>query len=336
MKKNYASLILLCCLLFTSFSYAQYLYGYVLDQKTQEPLLGVSIYFDGTTIGTTTNEDGRFMIRYKPSTKSALIISYVGYQTLSLDVRKLKQGIKINMKLKPQALGTVYLENDPWSRRRKLEIFKREFIGTSVEPHECKIMNLDDIDLVFNPATNKLNAYCEKPIIIKNKHLGYTVSYTMEEFEADLLVTEDDRVLTKSVYVEGSTFYTELYKRVRRRHRKIREIEFGQSVLNFMRSLSKKQLTENGFQVFHKGFIVPPYKYFEITPEGEDTRVKLIADKLVIVYDRYHKSFMTILDDNKEFVINKFGNYSPPRRISFGGVLGNKRIANTLPLNYGL
>lgn len=308
----------------------------MLDGKTQEPLLGVSIYFDGTTIGTTTNEEGRFMIRYKPSTKSALIISYVGYETLHLDVRKLKQGVKIHLKLKPQALGTVYLENDPWSRRRKEEIFKREFIGTSVAPHECKIMNLDDIDLVYNPATKKLNAYCEKPIIIKNRYLGYTVKYTLEEFEADLIEAENTRVLTKSVYVEGSTFYSELRKRVRRKHRKIREIEFGQSVLHFMRSLSKKQLTENGFQIFHKGFIVPPYKYFEITPEGENTRVKLTADKLIIVYDRYHKSFMTILDENKEFVINKFGNYSPPRRISFGGVLGDKRIANTLPLDYGL
>ncbi|MEM6686806.1 MAG: hypothetical protein AAF617_13565, partial [Bacteroidota bacterium] len=144
------------------------------------------------------------------------------------------------------------------------------------------------------------------------------------------------KLITRSVYIEGSTFYTELNKRVRRRHRKRRELEFGQSVLHFMRSLAKKQLRENGFQIFHKGFIVPSYKYFEIIPMGEDTKVKLTADKLVVVYERFYQSFMTILEDDKEFIINKYGNYSPPRKISFGGVLGDKRVANTLPLNYKL
>lgn len=336
MKKNYSVFIFCLTLLFTSFSFGQELYGYVFDQKTQEPLLGVSIYFDGTTIGATTDENGKFTIRYKASTKSALVVSYLGYQRQTLDVRKLQQGVKLYMKQKPQALGTVYLENDPWSRRKKLDIFKREFIGTSVEPYQCRILNLDDIKLTYNPTTQKLNAYAEKPIIIKNKYLGYTVAYTLENFEADLRLTTTGQVLTRSVYIEGATFYTELNKRVRRKHRKARELEFGQSVLYFMRSLSKKQLTENGFQIFRKGFIVPPYKYFEIKPMGEGTYVKMKTEKLIIVYDRVQKSFMTILEGEEEFMIDRYGNYSPPRKISFGGVLGDKRIANTLPLNYGL
>ncbi|MCH2195988.1 carboxypeptidase-like regulatory domain-containing protein [Kordia sp.] len=336
MKKNYTLLFLYVSLLFTSISYTQTLEASVFDGKTQEPLFGVSVYFDGTTIGTTTNENGKFSIDYKASTQSPLVISYIGYETLLFDVRKLESGAKIYMKLKPQALGTVYLENDPWSRRKKMEIFKREFIGKTVEPYMCRIVNLDAIELVYNPTTQKLNAYADKPIIIRNKYLGYTVEYTLESFEADLRLTKRGDVLTRSVYVAGSTFYTERHKRVRRRHRKAREKEYGESVLYFMRSLAKKQLKENGFQIFRKGFIVPPYKYFKITPMGEDTKVKLTADRLVIVYDRFQKSFLTILEDDKEFVIDKYGNYTPPRRLSFGGVLGDKRIANTLPLNYNL
>ncbi|AXG71609.1 carboxypepD_reg-like domain protein [Kordia sp. SMS9] len=336
MMKNYSKFLICFSVFFASFSFAQTLEAYILDKNTQEPLYGVSVYFDGTTIGTATNEEGKFYIKYKPSTNSPLVVSFIGYQTLLFNVRKLENGAKIYMTLKPQALGTVYLENDPWSRQKKLDIFKREFIGTSVEPFECRILNLDDIKLTYNPTTQKLNAYAEKPIIIKNKYLGYTVAYTMEDFEADLRLTTTGKVLTRSVYIEGATFYTELNKRVPRKYRKARELEFGQSVLYFMRSLARKQLTENGFQIFHKGFIVPPYKYFRITPKGEDTHVKFLTDKVVIVYDRFEKSFMTILDSDKEFVINKYGNYSPPRRISFGGVLGDKRLANTLPLDYGL
>ncbi|MEM6722344.1 MAG: carboxypeptidase-like regulatory domain-containing protein [Bacteroidota bacterium] len=337
MKKNYALLIYCLSLLYTSITFAQTIEGTVLDRKTQEPLYGVSVYFDGTTIGTATDENGKFSLRYKESTKSPLVVSFVGYQTMQFDVKKLENGSIIYMTLRPQALGTVYLTNDTWSRRKKEEIFKREFLGTSVEPYRCRILNLDDVELVYNPATGKLNAYAENPIIIKNRYLGYTVKYTLEEFEAEMKETSDGDVFTRSVYVEGSTFYTELNKkRVRRRHRKAREFEYGQSVLFFMRSLAKKQLTENGFQIYHDRFIVPPYKYFQITPMGEDTHVKFTTDRVIIVFERYHKSFMTILDKEKEFVINKYGNYSPPKKISFGGVLGGKRIANTLPLDYNL
>ncbi|WP_420573889.1 carboxypeptidase-like regulatory domain-containing protein [Kordia sp.] len=336
MFTNYANHFIWILLLFTTITSAQELEGFILDEKTKEPLFGVSVYFDGTTNGTSTNGEGKFSIRYKASTKSALVVSYLGYETQLFDVRKLTNGMSIYLKEKPQSLETVYLENDPWSRKKKMDIFKREFIGKSVDFSECRIMNQKDITVTYNPITQKLNAYAEKPIIIKNKYLGYTITYTMEEFEADLRLTTTGIVLTRSVYVEGSSFYTERNKRVRRKHRKAREREYGQSVLYFMRSLSKKQLRENGFQIFHKGFIVPPYKYFQITKIGEDTKVKLTADRLVVVYDRIHKSFMTILDKNKEFVINKYGNYSPPRKVSFGGVLGDKRIANTLPLDYDL
>lgn len=334
--KNYLPLLIYFSLLFVPISYAQTLKGYVFDKKTQEPLFGVSVYFDGTTIGATTDMSGKFTIKYKPSTKSALVISYVGYEKQLLDADKLKNGVKIYMKLRPQALGTVYLENDPWSRKKKMEIFKREFLGKSVERFECKIMNLDDIKLVYNPMTQKLNAYSNKPLIIKNRHLGYMVSYTMEEFEVDLRMTDSGKALTRSVYAEGSSFYTERNERVRRKHRIAREREYGESVLHFMRSLATKKLKENGYQIFHNGYIVPPYKYFKITSMGEDTNVELTTDQVIIVYDRFHKSFMTILQAKKEFVINKYGNYSPPKKISFGGVLGDKRMANTLPLNYNL
>jgi hypothetical protein len=336
MFTNYANSFFWLLILCTSICKAQTLEGYVLDEITKEPLLGVSVYFDGTTNGTVTNNDGKFRISYKPSTKSALIISYLGYEKLLLDVRKLDNGVILYLAVKPQVLGTVYIENDPWSRRKKMDIFKREFIGRSISTTDCRIVNQDDIKLVYNPATQKLNAYASKPIIIKNKYLGYIVSYTMEEFEADLRLTTMGDVLTRSVYVEGTSFYTEQNKEVRRRHRKTRELEYDQSVLYFMRSLAKKQLTENGFQIFHKGFIVPPYKYFEITNIGDETKVNMTTDKLVIVYDRYYKSFLDIDDENRVFFINKFGNYTPPRKIFFGGVMGDKRMGNTLPLDYSL
>lgn len=337
MIANYTRNFLWIILLFSCITTAQTLSGSVFDYKTKEPLYGVSVYFDGTTNGTATGTDGKFVISYKESTESALVISYLGYYTQTFDVRKLQNGVKIYLKSKPETLGTVFIENDPWSRKKKMAIFRREFIGTTAGAENCKILNEDDIDVVFNPTTKKLTAYASKPIQIRNKYLGYTISYNMEEFEATLSVFKNEYRDTNRVYIEGTSFYTELREKPRRRHIKAREKEFGQSILNFMRSLADKKLEENKFQVFHRGFIVPPYKYFDIVKEeNKITKIDMKTRKLTIVYDRFYKSFMEIPYDNKVFYINEFGNFSPPKKLSFGGVFGEKRIANTLPLDYSL
>ena len=52
--------------------------GIVLDE-TGEPLIGVSVLIEGTSSGTITDFDGKFILDVQP--KSTLVISYVGYQT---------------------------------------------------------------------------------------------------------------------------------------------------------------------------------------------------------------------------------------------------------------
>src|SRR5690606_20944356 len=74
--------ILLFLTAFTSFS--QSIKGVVLDGETNEPIESASVYFDNTTIGTSTNDKGEFSLPYKEGIKSALIISYLGYQKVML------------------------------------------------------------------------------------------------------------------------------------------------------------------------------------------------------------------------------------------------------------
>lgn len=50
--------------------------GIVLDE-TGEPLIGVSVLIEGTSSGTITDFDGKFILDVQP--KSTLVISYVGY-----------------------------------------------------------------------------------------------------------------------------------------------------------------------------------------------------------------------------------------------------------------
>jgi len=54
--------------------------------NTQEPLIGANLYWAATTIGTVTNTDGTFEIPINNQTNNLLIVSYVGYETDTINV----------------------------------------------------------------------------------------------------------------------------------------------------------------------------------------------------------------------------------------------------------
>lgn len=58
--------------------------GMVVDEKG-EPLIGVTVKVDGTTLGTSTDLDGKFSLNI-PKKKGELTISYVGYRTQTIKV----------------------------------------------------------------------------------------------------------------------------------------------------------------------------------------------------------------------------------------------------------
>jgi len=97
-KKGFYLLLFLTA--FTSFS--QSIKGVVLDGKTNEPIESASVYFDNTTIGTSTNDKGEFSLPYKEGIKSALIISYLGYQNVMIyeyEVNKLYKILWLKMSI---------------------------------------------------------------------------------------------------------------------------------------------------------------------------------------------------------------------------------------------
>ena len=60
--------------------------GTVVDKETKEPLIGAAVQVGGTTTGTITDIDGRFELAGLLNGKHTLIVSYVSYRTLTIDV----------------------------------------------------------------------------------------------------------------------------------------------------------------------------------------------------------------------------------------------------------
>ena len=82
--------------------------GKVLDTQTNEFLSGVNIQVKGTSIITTSNNDGTFVILSLPKGKITLVISYIGYVTkeIQLDESKSEQ-LNISLSNITSTLGEV-------------------------------------------------------------------------------------------------------------------------------------------------------------------------------------------------------------------------------------
>lgn len=98
-------IIILCAFLFiapgTSVAYTPpiIITGTVVDATTQEPLAGVSIRIDGTTIGIATNPDGEFALKLPENytQKITLVASYIGYKTYRITPENLGTHLYIQL-----------------------------------------------------------------------------------------------------------------------------------------------------------------------------------------------------------------------------------------------
>lgn len=327
-------LLFIAVLSWSCFSNSQTTSGKVFQATTKLPLEGVSVYFDGTTIGTITDQNGYFEISLSNTLSAPLIISFLGFETQQIANPFAQPEWQIPLTEKVIALDEVVLQLDTWSREKKMNHFKREFLGVTTEALSSKILNEKKIGLRYDPSSQVLSAYCNEPIIIVNKYLGFKIAYNLARFNINYKKSLSGLQLVGSVFYSGSSFFEELDKKTRRKHLKNREKAYYGSTLHFMRSLAGKKLHENKFRIFYDKFEVRPYKHFIIEPQENFTKVSMNVDALSILYDGTHQSGIEFKAES--FYIDYYGNYDKPNEILLSGDFGLQRISKMLPLDYAL
>jgi len=114
--------------------------GVILDQETNDPLIGVSILLEGTSKGTLSDLDGSFTI--EASSGDVLVISYVGYQT-----QKIELGAETELSI---ALGTDTQVLDEIVVVGYGTIKKSDLTGS--------VSKVSSEDIVKVPSSNAMNA----------------------------------------------------------------------------------------------------------------------------------------------------------------------------------
>ena len=82
--------------------------GKIVDAETGDEIIGANVYLEGTTIGTTSDLDGTFIINHVPPGTYTLIVQMIGYATVHIKDLNIQSGTiqKLDIKIQPQALST--------------------------------------------------------------------------------------------------------------------------------------------------------------------------------------------------------------------------------------
>ena len=229
-----------------SVAFAQSFSGTVFSADTKQLVPFASVYLSNTSVGTTTNTQGKFFINNFPEGIYDLIVSCMGYEPYQTTIQSNKLNtIEIFLKPRVQELKEVVVksyEKDGWSKWGKL--FLDCFIGHSAYAANCIIKNTFAIKFRYDKKGRVLSAFANEPLVIINESLGYEIKYDLVSFEYNQ---------AKSLlFYSGYPFFTPMdtkRKGKQNRWEKKRLNTYHGSVMHFMRAIYLNKIADEKFEV---------------------------------------------------------------------------------------
>jgi len=312
-------------------NYSQSISGRVFDNITKNPLPFANVFFNGTTIGTYTNDFGKFDLIVPKNGRFPLAVSAIGYESVLLSDYSTDQSLSIFMNPKIYELDEVTVTAkmslaDRMARKYYLNLFKRQFLGESLNASHCKILN--EYDIVFQYIDNKdiLKAYSKNPLIIINKDLGYQITYFIDEFECtssgDLVNLYGNYAFKEDISLEGKE---KILAEKRRRY------AYLGSRMQLFRSLWNNDLDSAGYTLWNARDKMLIYDSLVIQTDPDTKYLKRKGIVNISYLSKWNETQINILQDSLYF--NRFG-YFDPYVIKWNGEMADERIGDMLPYDY--
>jgi hypothetical protein len=345
MKRIYLLLITLCFIQLHAQDLK--LKGTILDAGSKEPIAGVAVYISGTSKGVVSGIDGSFTITYPEELNEPLVFSYLGYERLQIVNPRTRDLSIVQLQEQTNTLDAVVIDPDPWSRQVKERYFKEFFVGKrSLE--DASILNLKKVRLRFNPSTEMLTGTADEPIIVINKHLGYTIYYDLIDFEVQFSSWQPDSIPRKkrsfepenyraeSSFISGSSFYQEMQnkKPSKRQRERRRDRAYKTSMLKLFRSITAQTMKDDKFDLFHRGFRVDPADHIRVRKYDDVYKVTFRHLKYSV---RDRLDHQTDLNLKNNFVyVDEYGNNLSVRDVQLSGFIPQLGVGGMMPLDYNL
>ena len=293
-------ILLIIVIHFQIIAYNQVITGTVIDKKTNEKVCFANIYFNGTFVGTSSDENGNFRLDVSKNASMPLTISSIGYYSATLTDFLTDEPLKIYLEPKAFEMGEVVVSDKSLVRKRKanLRLFRSNFLGTTNNAMNCEILNEKDITFNYGSDRDTLRAFVYKGNII---------------FSEDLTTENANR---------------ELYKTRRK------ETYLG-SRMHFFRSLWTNKLESDRFEIkdFYDKNIDYKNLVYQTTDNFKDSSItKKFFGYPVDLNIEYGKNSSTIVFLKPIIYFDEAGYCDPS--IRWEGEMAEKRIGDTLPYEY--
>ena len=333
--------------------------GRIVDEKTGKPVYMVNVFLANSTIGTATDEKGYFELKRIPQGEYILFIHHIGYENRSLPINVPVHSLRpYRIKLNPVVLEGERIEvsaKDAASWRKKLEIFKSEFIGVTGNATQCTLFNPYVLD--FNTDVDgTLHATADEAFIVMNRALGYRLKIFLKSFSYH----EKDLIYYIYPHFEELTPENSLEK-VQWEKNRLKTWEG--SVRHFFSLIAKGDFNNKFFKVY-KGMLNTPMTIIEqyhppvsspnknkpprFIKSGPMDGAKRIEFKnaLIVQYRDFTRLESAFNDKMDTFptsylimtcpsaTVNVFGNTQPIDAFKVFGEWAKHRVANLLPLDY--
>jgi len=332
MKKLIAIVFVICVSLL---SFGQTINGVVIDKKTKEKVCFATIYFDKTFVGTTSDIDGIFSLKIPQNNKMPLVVSSIGYYSVTLSDFSLEDTITIHLTPKEYEIMEISVKDKSLVRKRKkyLRLFKSQFLGNTKNGVKCDILNEKDISFNYKSAKDTLKAFASKPLEIINYALGYKILYYLDKFEycnQDQTFQYLGNIIFKEDLAKLDTNSLACFRN--------RKDAFLGSRMHFFRSLWENSLEANGFSIRNKyGEELITSKFvFRVNP---DLLSSDAGEKKFITYSKpltiYYYTDLSVLSIGRKRVFFDEGGYFDVG-LFWEGYMAKKRIGDKLPYEYVL
>lgn len=221
--------------------------GWVVNAATGKPLADASVFINNASKGTLTNNDGEFLISNISSTNFELVISFVSFETVVINItpENISKRFRVQMAAKENELPEVVvgpIDKDGWKNWGKS--FTDYFIGLSDNAKQCIIKNPDVLRFRYNKNERILRVTAVDKLVIENDALGLSINYQLEEF-----------VLNNRIGMTSFTGYSSFSTMTSKRSRKMtawrakRREAYDGSMMHFMRSFFQNKTIEEGFEL---------------------------------------------------------------------------------------
>ena len=220
-------LFLLVCFCQNTFSQTSQVNGVIINAADNSKLASASIFINNSSKGTISNADGTFTLSGITERNFELVVSYTGFVSVSLKITPENMGRFQTIKMVPrkemmEGVSIMVPEKDGWKTWGKF--FTECFIGRSDFAKECVIENPKALRFFNDKRNNRLTAYSNTSLIIKNTYTGYTNFQELETHNANK----------------------------RKRWLQARKEAYYGSIMQFMRAVFADSVAEEGFEVHEK------------------------------------------------------------------------------------